>query len=162
MTKLRPFSITCSRLCWRSDWEPFLAAVCWCTSLPGTFTRPLKIGGWRQRPRRRRFSLSAERAGSGRSCRTRRRFLPHARQPSSGAAASAGRRAAGYHWQNGQFDLARLRHPLTAVLANAEFLADAELTPVQREELYQEIRVAVNRLTDLIDSLLEFRGRPTR
>ena len=52
-----------------------------------------------------------------------------------------------------------LRHPLTAVLANAEFLADADLTPVQREELYQEIRVAVNRLTDLIDSLLEL-SRP--
>jgi HAMP domain-containing protein len=33
-----------------------------------------------------------------------------------------------------------LRHPLTAVLANAEFLADAELTPMQREELYQEPR----------------------
>jgi signal transduction histidine kinase len=48
-----------------------------------------------------------------------------------------------------------LRHPLTAVLANAEFLADADLDPQQREELYLEIRIAVNRLTDLIDSLLE-------
>ena len=52
-----------------------------------------------------------------------------------------------------------LRHPLTAVLANAEFLADAELTAAQREELYLEIRVAVNRLTDLVDSLLEL-SRP--
>jgi len=52
-----------------------------------------------------------------------------------------------------------LRHPLTAVLANAEFLADADLTPAQREELYLEIRVAVNRLTDLVDSLLEL-SRP--
>ena len=52
-----------------------------------------------------------------------------------------------------------LRHPLTAVLANAEFLADADLTPAQREELYQEIRVAVDRLTDLVDSLLEL-SRP--
>jgi signal transduction histidine kinase len=52
-----------------------------------------------------------------------------------------------------------LRHPLTAVLANAEFLADAELTPAQREELYLEIRVAVSRLTDLVDSLLEL-SRP--
>ena len=33
-----------------------------------------------------------------------------------------------------------LRHPLTAVLANAEFLADADLSPLQREELYLEIR----------------------
>ncbi len=52
-----------------------------------------------------------------------------------------------------------LRHPLTAVLANAEFLADADLSPQQREELYLEIRLAVNRLTDLIDSLLEL-SRP--
>ncbi len=52
-----------------------------------------------------------------------------------------------------------LRHPLTAVLANAEFLADADLNPQQREELYLEIRIAVNRLTDLVDSLLEL-SRP--
>jgi len=52
-----------------------------------------------------------------------------------------------------------LRHPLTAVLANAEFLADADLTSQQREELYGEIRIAVTRLTDLIDSLLEL-SRP--
>jgi signal transduction histidine kinase len=30
------------------------------------------------------------------------------------------------------------------------------LSTVQREELYQEVRVAVNQMTDLIDSLLEF------
>jgi signal transduction histidine kinase len=52
-----------------------------------------------------------------------------------------------------------LRHPLTAVLANAEFLADADLNPQQREELYGEIRIAVDRLTDLVDSLLEL-SRP--
>jgi len=52
-----------------------------------------------------------------------------------------------------------LRHPLTAVLANAEFLADPDITPRQREELYLEICVAVHRLTDLIDSLLEL-SRP--
>jgi signal transduction histidine kinase len=52
-----------------------------------------------------------------------------------------------------------LRHPLTAVLANAEFLADSDLSATQREELYQEIRVAVARLTDLVDSLLEL-SRP--
>jgi signal transduction histidine kinase len=52
-----------------------------------------------------------------------------------------------------------LRHPLTAVLANAEFLADPDIPPRQREELYLEIRVAVHRLTDLIDSLLEL-SRP--
>jgi signal transduction histidine kinase len=52
-----------------------------------------------------------------------------------------------------------LRHPLTAVLANAEFLAEPNLPSRQREELYLEIRVAVHRLTDLIDSLLEL-SRP--
>ncbi len=52
-----------------------------------------------------------------------------------------------------------LRHPLTAVLANAEFLAEPDLPARQREELYLEIRVAVHRLTDLIDSLLEL-SRP--
>jgi signal transduction histidine kinase len=54
-----------------------------------------------------------------------------------------------------------LRHPLTAVLANAEFLAEQNLNPNQREELYLEIRVAVNRLTDLVDSLLEL-SRPNQ
>ncbi len=53
-----------------------------------------------------------------------------------------------------------LRHPLTAVVANSEFLCDRDLDPAQREELYGEIRLAVEQVTDLIDSLLEFsRGR---
>lgn len=49
-----------------------------------------------------------------------------------------------------------LRHPLAAVVANAEFLSEKHLNAQQREELYQEVRVAVNQMTDLIDSLLEF------
>ncbi len=49
-----------------------------------------------------------------------------------------------------------LRHPLAAVVANAEFLTEGRLDARQREELYQEIRVAVNQMTDLVDSLLEF------
>lgn len=49
-----------------------------------------------------------------------------------------------------------LRHPLTAVVANAEFLCDEHLDAPQREELYREIRTAVDQLTDLVDSLLEF------
>lgn len=49
-----------------------------------------------------------------------------------------------------------LRHSLAAIVANAEFLCEARLTSDQREELYQEVRVAVNQMTDLIDSLLEF------
>lgn len=49
-----------------------------------------------------------------------------------------------------------LRHSLAAIVANAEFLCESRLTPDQREELYQEVRIAVNQMTDLIDSLLEF------
>jgi len=49
-----------------------------------------------------------------------------------------------------------LRHSLAAVMANAEFLCESNLTPGQREDLYAEIRIAVDQMTDLIDSLLEF------
>jgi signal transduction histidine kinase len=49
-----------------------------------------------------------------------------------------------------------LRHSLAAIVANAEFLCESGLSPEQREELYQEVRIAVNQMTDLIDSLLEF------
>ncbi len=49
-----------------------------------------------------------------------------------------------------------LRHPLTAILAYAEFLSESQLDEPQRKDLYQEIRVAVNQMTDLIGSLLEF------
>ena len=41
-------------------------------------------------------------------------------------------------------------------MANAEFLCESNLTPRQREDLYGEIRVAVNQMTELIESLLEF------
>jgi len=41
-------------------------------------------------------------------------------------------------------------------MANAEFLCESNLTPGQREDLYAEIRVAVDQMTDLIESLLEF------
>ncbi len=49
-----------------------------------------------------------------------------------------------------------LRHSLAAVIANAEFLCESNLTPGQREDLYAEIRIAVHQMTDLIESLLEF------
>jgi signal transduction histidine kinase len=49
-----------------------------------------------------------------------------------------------------------LRHSLAAIVANAEFLCDSELSREQREELYQEVQSAVHRMTELIDSLLEF------
>ncbi len=49
-----------------------------------------------------------------------------------------------------------LRHSLAAIVANAEFLCEQKLSQDQREELYQEVRAAVNQMTELIDSLLEF------
>jgi len=49
-----------------------------------------------------------------------------------------------------------LRHPLTAVMANAEFLCERDLDTAQREELYHEIRAAVDQMTELVESLLEF------
>jgi len=49
-----------------------------------------------------------------------------------------------------------LRHSLAAIVANSEFLCDGRLTAAQREELYQEVLIGVNQMTDLIDSLLEF------
>jgi signal transduction histidine kinase len=49
-----------------------------------------------------------------------------------------------------------LRHPLTAILAYAEFLAEPRLTDAQRQDFFQEIRIAVNRMMDEINSLLGF------
>jgi signal transduction histidine kinase len=53
-----------------------------------------------------------------------------------------------------------LRHPLTAILAYAEFLSEDKLESEERRDLYREIRGAVNRMTDQINSLLGFsKGR---
>jgi signal transduction histidine kinase len=49
-----------------------------------------------------------------------------------------------------------LRHSLAAVMANAEFLSDNNRSKAEREELYHEVLMAVQQMTDLIDSLLEF------
>jgi signal transduction histidine kinase len=49
-----------------------------------------------------------------------------------------------------------LRHSLAAIVANAEFLSETSLDNRQREELYQEVRVAVDQMTDMLESLLEF------
>ena len=49
-----------------------------------------------------------------------------------------------------------LRRPLTAILAYAEFLAEGNLAEAQRKDFFQEIRIAVNRMTDEINSLLGF------
>jgi signal transduction histidine kinase len=49
-----------------------------------------------------------------------------------------------------------LRHYLAAVYANAEFLASPSLPSAERVELFEEIRLAVNGTTDMLDSLLIF------
>jgi signal transduction histidine kinase len=49
-----------------------------------------------------------------------------------------------------------LRHPLTAILAYAEFLSERDLSEDQRKDFFQEIRIAVNRMMDEINSLLGF------
>jgi signal transduction histidine kinase len=49
-----------------------------------------------------------------------------------------------------------LRHPLTTVLAYAEILSDGDIDEGQRKDVYREIRRSVNKMTELIASLLEF------
>jgi len=49
-----------------------------------------------------------------------------------------------------------LRHYFAAIYANAEFLASPILPANQRAELYDEIRLAINGTTDMLDSLLIF------
>jgi signal transduction histidine kinase len=49
-----------------------------------------------------------------------------------------------------------LRHPLTAIQAYAEFLAERDLTDAQRRDCYEEIQAAVNRMMDEINALLAF------
>lgn len=48
-----------------------------------------------------------------------------------------------------------LRHYLAAVVANAEFLYEAEKLKLNRDEIYEEIKTASNQMTDLLDSLRE-------
>jgi signal transduction histidine kinase len=48
-----------------------------------------------------------------------------------------------------------LRHPLSAILANAEFLSWADISEAQRNDFYQEIRSAVAGMNELLTSLLE-------
>jgi signal transduction histidine kinase len=49
-----------------------------------------------------------------------------------------------------------LRHSLATVVANAEFLAETRLDERQREELYREVRLAVDQMTEMLESFLEF------
>jgi signal transduction histidine kinase len=48
-----------------------------------------------------------------------------------------------------------LRHYLAAVVANAEFLYEAEKLKLNRDEIYDEIKTASDQMIDLLDSLRE-------
>lgn len=48
-----------------------------------------------------------------------------------------------------------LRTPLAAILANAEFLAQSDLSEGERDELYEEIRLSIGRMNELVSDLLE-------
>jgi signal transduction histidine kinase len=49
-----------------------------------------------------------------------------------------------------------LRHYLSAMYANAEFMSDGNISQFEREELMLEVKSAVQGMTDLLDSLLLF------
>jgi len=49
-----------------------------------------------------------------------------------------------------------LRHSLSAILANAEFLSEGTLKEGRRLEYYHEVRQAVNQMTGQLQALLEF------
>lgn len=49
-----------------------------------------------------------------------------------------------------------LRHHLSAIYANAEFICDPKLAQPEREELLVDVRAAVHDMTDLLESLLLF------
>jgi signal transduction histidine kinase len=48
-----------------------------------------------------------------------------------------------------------LRHYLAAVVANAEFLHEADRLKMNKDEVYEEIQAASNQMIDLLDSLRE-------
>src|ERR1700689_3151366 len=55
-----------------------------------------------------------------------------------------------------------LRYPLTAILANAEFLTRSDISEMQRSDTYEEIRWAIDQMNEMISSLLECsKGRDT-
>ena len=54
-----------------------------------------------------------------------------------------------------------LRHYLATVVANAEFLYEADELKLKKGEIYEEIKTAVEQMTDLIDSLRELSSQRT-
>jgi len=49
-----------------------------------------------------------------------------------------------------------IRIPLTAILANAEFLTQSDLSKSERDEFYGEIRSSIDQMNELISDLLEW------
>jgi signal transduction histidine kinase len=43
-----------------------------------------------------------------------------------------------------------LRHPLTAILANAEFLTRSDISELEKSDFYQEIRWAIDRMNEMV------------
>jgi signal transduction histidine kinase len=48
-----------------------------------------------------------------------------------------------------------LRQPLTSILANAEFLTRSEISEIQRNDCYHEIRWSIEHMNELVAALLE-------
>ena len=53
-----------------------------------------------------------------------------------------------------------MRHQLSAIYANAEFLCSTKLSTEEKEDLFQEIQNATHDMTDLIDSMMELSRKP--
>ena len=53
-----------------------------------------------------------------------------------------------------------LRLPLTAILANAEFLTQSGMSEMERADIYREIQGSIGRMDELISSLLEYSKGP--
>jgi len=53
-----------------------------------------------------------------------------------------------------------MRHQLSAIYANAEFLCSTKLSTTEKDDLFQEIQNATNDMTDLIDSMIELSRKP--
>jgi signal transduction histidine kinase len=58
--------------------------------------------------------------------------------------------------QDGMLDIHDMRHSLTAIYANAEFLERHDICASARLDLLHEIQEAVLAMTERIDSLLQF------
>ena len=49
-----------------------------------------------------------------------------------------------------------LRLPLSAILANAEFLTQSDFSEAERNEFYREIRCSIDQMNEMVSSLMEY------